>query len=39
MEDRILPEGVVCPYSKDDCDGCGGCELVKYYNENNDDEE
>ena len=38
MEDRILPEGIECPHCKEDCDGCGCCDLIKYYNEKYDNE-
>lgn len=39
MENKILPEDVECPYGKDDCDGCGGCDLVKYYEDKEDEDE
>lgn len=33
-KDRILPEDVQCPLDKEDCDGCGRCDLIQFYEDN-----
>ena len=38
MEDRTLPDEAECPFGKEDCDGCGGCDLIKYYEDRLDED-
>ncbi len=31
ISSKVLPENEVCPNGYDDCNGCGSCDLNKYY--------